>query len=36
MMHFRNDEQAARLALVLAMLGATLALMVGRCWKRGD
>ena len=36
MMHFRNDEQAARLALVLAMLGATLALLVGRCWKRGD
>ena len=36
MMHFRNDEQAARLALVLAILGATMAGLVGRYWKRGD
>ncbi len=36
MLHFRNDEQAARLAMVLAMVGAMLAVVVAPRGGKGD
>ncbi len=36
LLHFRNDEQAARLALMLALLGAAMSALIVKPWRRGE
>jgi hypothetical protein len=36
LLHFRNDEQAARLALMLALFGASMSALIVKPWRRGE